>query len=27
VARAKAKKKVPVYDDFGEILRWVWDDE
>ena len=27
VARAKTKKKVPVYDDFGEILRWVWDDE
>jgi len=27
VARTKAKKKVPVYDDFGEILRWVWDDE
>lgn len=21
----KAKKK-PVYDDFGEILRWVWED-
>ncbi len=27
VVRSKAKKKIPVYDDFGEILRWVWDDE
>ncbi len=25
--RPKAKKKIPVYDDFGEILRWVWSDE
>lgn len=23
----KKSKKVPVYDDFGEILRWVWEDE
>ena len=23
----KKAKKVPVYDDFGEILRWVWEDE
>jgi hypothetical protein len=25
-APIKKAKKVPVYDDFGEILRWVWDD-
>ena len=25
--RPKQKKKVPVYDDFGEVLRWVWADE
>ena len=23
----KKSKKVPVYDDFGEILRWVWEDD
>lgn len=23
----KPPKKVPVYDDFGEILRWVWQDD
>jgi len=22
----KRRKKKPIYDDFGEILRWVWDD-
>ncbi len=21
------RKKVPIYDDFGEVLRWVWNDE
>ncbi len=25
--RAKPKKKIPVYDDFGEVLRWVWAEE
>jgi len=25
--KAKPRKKIPVYDDFGEILRWVWSDE
>ena len=25
--KAKPRKKIPVYDDFGEILRWVWNDE
>ncbi|EAT13517.1 hypothetical protein HF888_08770 [Bermanella marisrubri] len=24
--KARRKKK-PIYDDFGEILRWVWDDK
>lgn len=23
--KVKPAKKVPVYDDFGEILRWVWE--
>lgn len=22
--RRNTRKKVPVYDDFGELLRWVW---
>ncbi len=25
--RPKQKKKMPVYDDFGEVLRWVWADD
>ena len=25
--RPKQKKKIPVYDDFGEVLRWVWAEE
>jgi len=25
--KIKKAKKVPVYDDFGEILRWVWENE
>lgn len=25
--KTKQTKKVPVYDDFGEILRWVWEDD
>ncbi|MFT6328023.1 MAG: hypothetical protein ACJAYK_003028 [Crocinitomicaceae bacterium] len=24
-ATVKKDKKIPVYDDFGEILRWVWE--
>ena len=24
---SKAAKKVPIYDDFGELLRWVWQDQ
>ena len=27
MARAKSRKKIPVYDDFGEVLRWVWSEE
>jgi hypothetical protein len=27
VHRPKQQKKKPVYDDFGEVLRWVWADE
>jgi hypothetical protein len=27
VIKAKLRKKIPVYDDFGEVLRWVWNDE
>lgn len=23
----RKNKKVPVYDDFGELLRWVWSDK
>lgn len=25
--RSKEAKKIPVYDDFGEIVRWVWSDQ
>jgi len=25
-SKIKKAKKVPVYDDFGEILRWVWEE-
>lgn len=24
---SKRRKKKPIYDDFGEILRWVWDED
>ena len=26
-SRTKEAKKIPVYDDFGEIVRWVWSDQ
>ena len=27
VHQPKRQKKIPVYDDFGEVLRWVWAEE